>query len=253
MKGARTVILIETILLITIVVSAGSIYSRFKVDADAKDRTIAELQQQHRDLVLRYDDLNWQFNQLQEQVTTASSDEPTTVLPDNDLGRQLDYERRRYKELEDAFDGLATRFDQYVQQSESRETDAVDPESDRRPERGGRRGGRRSDTRGMDNEFIDGRLEELQQQMDATDDPAEQERLTKVSTAIQDMRDLRDRMRDAGSDAERQQISTELSDLRQEFRGLMSRGSELGGDRPAGRMGGRRGGALTDRTQPQNP
>ena len=248
MKGARTVILIETIVLITIVVSAGSIYSRFKADAAVKDRKIAELQQQHRDLGMRYDDLNWQFNQLQEQADTDSSDEQTAVLPDGDLGRQLEYEQRRYKELEDAFDGLATRFDLYVQQTETRETDAAGLELGRRSGRSGRRS-RRFDVRGMGDEFMDNRIEEIQKQIDATDDPVEQERLEAVSNAIQDMRDVRDRLRDAGSDEERQQLGTELNDLRQELRGLMSGDSERGGDRRAGRMGGRRG----DRNQVPSP
>ncbi len=256
MKGARTVILIETIVLITIVVSAGSIYSRVKAEDDVKDRLIAELQEQYRDLAMRYEDINWQFNELQERADAASSDQQTAVSPDDDIERQLEYERRRYKELEDAFDGLAVRFDELVLRAEAQDTVPFDEfvqragritvlpdeDSDRRRERD-----RRSDLRGLGDEFIDGQIEDLQKRIDSTDDPDEQERLTAVGNAVQDMRDLRDRIRDAESEADRQQAVGELNELRRQLSELVSGDSRRGG----GRRRGRRGPALTD--QPQNP
>jgi len=240
LKGARTVILVETILLIAVVVSAGSLYSRVKAEDDAKDRRIAELREALRDLLMRYDDINWQFKQLQEQAAAASADQQASTSPEDDLRRQLEYERRRYEELEDAFDRLAARFDEYMQRAEAQDIAAPDGGPDKRQERE-----RRSELRGIGDEFIDGRIEELQKRIDSTDDPAEQERLAAMGNAIQDMRDVRDRIRTAESPVDRERAVAELSDLRRQFRELVSADEAFG----RGRRGRRSGAALAGREQ----
>jgi len=239
-KGARTVILLETMVLIMVVVSAGSLYSRVKAEADAKDRQIAQLQKEHHDLLMRYNDVNWQFNELSQQVASASADQQPSASPQDELRQQLEYERRQYKELEDAFERLAAQLDEYVQRAEAQDSAVSDRDSGRRQGRG-----RRSDFRRMGNEFIDGRIEDLQKRIDSTDDPAEQDKLVELGNAIQDMRDLRERIRTAESDEEREQAVRELSGLREQFRELVSDDSRRGG----GRRGGRRDSVLSGREQ----
>ena len=66
-----------------------------------------------------------------------------------------------------------------------------------------------------------------------------------MGNAIQDMRDVRDRIRTAESSVDRERAVAEMSDLRRQFRELVSADEALG----RGRRGRRPGAALAGREQ----
>ncbi len=214
MKGGRVVMLVETALLVTAVVCLHSLHERAKAETAAKDLQLAALQKEHRELLLKYNDVSTMYAELQAEMNAAAADREAALASLNkdmptdvgELQRALEYERKQYAELEDAFESLAARVDMYEQNTQVAENRQA--EGDDVFGRGPRRAS--PEMRQRMNTFLDDRLSALQRRIDSETDPRIQENLAEIGNSIQTLRELRDQMRNAVSDEERQQLRDQM-------------------------------------------
>jgi len=214
-KGARTVIIIETVLLIAAVWCINTLYSRSKAEARAKDQQLTHLQEAYDELVLRYKDVNLMYEELREEMATVAVNEPETTVADaslptdiGDLQRELVYERRRYGELEHAFDQLVARVDQYVQRSSRGDQQLADVTELKK--QAGLAGGLPPDAQKRLDDYLDRRIVDLQKRIESSDDPRLQQNFADIGNTLQNMRDIQDRMRNARSKEDRRLAEEEM-------------------------------------------
>jgi len=230
-KGGRIVILVETALLVLAAVCLYSLYERAKAEATEKDRRFAKLQQEHNELLLKYDDVGTAYAQLQKEMdaggvqreapfATVDEDMPTDV---GELQRTLQYERQLYVELEEAFESMAERVDAYQQTDGAAENDEAGRNSFF-----GRGGPRRAPEMCQRmGQFADERIAELQRRIDSETDPRVQENLAAMGDSIQTLRELREQMQNAASDEERQQIRSQMREEGRQMGELARQGRRL--------------------------
>ena len=112
MRSIQIVVIVETIVLVTTVTLAGSLYGRIRTEIDDKDKQLMEVRNELKELRLQYDDVSTMYSELKHETVLSAN--PTSAEGNNLTGleRELAYERKRYRELEDAFERLKnhTRF-----------------------------------------------------------------------------------------------------------------------------------------------
>jgi len=231
-KGTRSVILIETVLLIVAIVCGSSVYSRGNAKLRANERKLAELREQYATLLDQYEEMNMAYTELKDKAGSIMFDNSGETADIGDIQRELEYERKRYKELAKAFEEVSARADRYEEELEQRDEYMAEFEARRAADFGPGFGGPRPEGRRMGDRW----LHELQMRIETSEDPAEKERLTEMVNSVESMREVGERIRNAETEEERQQAIEEMRELRREFR-EMGGGRFFGGGR-GGMMGG---------------